>query len=272
MRKMDIPEYIKNRIINLTLYTRTSAKRILSIVSTDDIKLTIEDYCEILEEYSKKTGEEITKGNSKEIELKAIEDSLLVELYEEGLRDYQIINYLLDNGYVISPNDLKDRLRVLRENNKLEGRRVTINKKTEWRPDSLDKEVIKLFEQDYTYVEIANYLERKGMTITAQGVRTMISRIFRRMGKEMPKRTNWREKRLQRNKQKAEQNMEQYSEPGIDIREIDKSELNRILLNLKETKNATDEQLKKIAEVYEFNFENKEQESNPHDIIGEDRE
>ena len=130
MKKMDIPEYIKNRIINLTLYTRTSAKKILSIVSTDDIKLTIEDYCEILEEYSKKTGEEITKGNSKEIELKAIEDSLLVELYEEGLRDYQIINYLLDNGYVISPNDLKDRLRVLRENNKLEGRRVTINKKT----------------------------------------------------------------------------------------------------------------------------------------------
>ena len=49
---MDISETIKNRIIKLTLYTNMSAKGIINAVS-DEVPITIEEYCNILDEYEK---------------------------------------------------------------------------------------------------------------------------------------------------------------------------------------------------------------------------
>lgn len=185
---MDIPENIKNRIINLTLYTRVSSKIIIKIVSTKNMPISIEDYYEVLEEYSQKTGKAITKGNAENIELKKIEDEVLIDLYLKDYSNFEMINYLLDNGYIISVNDLKNRLKELHAKGKLKNGRSKKKYRAEWNTDNLEDEIIKLFEDNYRYTEISKFLEIKGIKLTPQATRSAIQRIFQKRGQEIPKR------------------------------------------------------------------------------------
>ena len=116
---MALTPKIKNRIIQLTLYTNMSIKGILNIVS-DEVPITIEEYCETLAEYEEKTGKKITKGNKNNEELKAIDDELLIDLCKRGWTNIVIMKYLLDNGYVISLNELKNRICAIHKDYNLE--------------------------------------------------------------------------------------------------------------------------------------------------------
>ena len=187
---MKIPDNIKNRILKLTLYTNMTSKGIINVISSD-IPISIEDYCNILEEYEKNTGKKITRNNKNNEALKKIEDELLIELCQKGWSNIIILNYLLDNGYVIALGDLKVRLNELYKNYNL-GKRETIAKKKYSRRSGIsDEEIMALFNKGVTFVEMAKYFGKIGKKVTPQRLNMIVHEIYKKNGKVAPKRNKF---------------------------------------------------------------------------------
>ena len=184
---MDISETIKNRIIKLTLYTNMSAKGIINAVS-DEVPITIEEYCNILDEYEKSTGKKITKGNKYNEELKNIDDSFLKELCEKGWSSSVILKYLLDNDYVISLPELQKRLHHIYKNNKSRPRAKVKIKKKARRCGISDEEIMELFDKGVSFVEMADYFSKVGKKVTHQRLNMIAHEIYESRGEKLPKR------------------------------------------------------------------------------------
>jgi transposase len=196
---MGISEIIKNRIIKLTLYTNMSAKGIISVVS-EDVPVTIEDYCKVLEEYEKNTGKKITKGNKYKEELKNIDDSLLIELCEKGWSSTIILKHLLDNDYAISLSELQKRLHNIYKENKTRPRARYITKKKTRKCGISDNEIMELFDKGLSFVEMAEYFSKIGKKITHQRLNMIAHEIYESRGEKLPKRNKRIGKKLKKEK------------------------------------------------------------------------
>lgn len=156
----------------------------------------------------------------------------LKSMKEMGWKLKQVIEYYKAKGLKFSENYLRYKYGLIKLTNRDDVENL-IQKGKRLLELIPDKAIIELRAQGMSYEKIKQYYKSKGIIFSISYIKNRIKRIEAR-GK-------------------------------IDITTIPEEKLNAILLNLKESKGATDEQLQKLAEFYGFTYYNENEDRiNPY--------
>lgn len=194
---MDIPQEVKDEIINLSLNTSIAIKNILKRVSPEG-NISIEDYYNILEEYQKKTGKRVSRGINQRQANENVEDSILIELCKKGYTNNEIKEYLIEKGYAFSRGDVETRVKEIynKYNFKRRHRKVARPKK-----QIEDDEIYKLYNQGMTYKAMSEYFASTGRKISTQALNQRVHKIYELKGQKVPKIRKAKDKTKSRRKE-----------------------------------------------------------------------
>ena len=174
------------------------------------------------------------QNGEEEIRIKISEDEIY-NLRNQGLSYSEIAKQYNDKGINVSSGTIRLRCKKI------------YKEKGEEEPFSQylkvsEEEIFKLREQGISYQEIVEYFKDNGIDVSWFTIRSRCKKIYKEKGKQ-----EIDARRLPKNK--------------ININAIDdKEKVRKNLLKLKETRNATDEQLAKIAECYGIDIDEKQME------------
>ena len=165
-------------------------------------------------------------------------------LKEQGLTYKQIQEVLKEAGIEMSISSISSRCyNEYKHRNKPISGKHTKSKTLMLLKLITDKELEFLTNQKYSYKRIAEYYNEKGVEVCSSYIQKRIEalRMKRKQEEEFQKR--------------------------INIKIIDEKKFNNALINLKETKSATDKQLKEIANYYGFEYNSDLNKTSPYNVL-----
>lgn len=159
-------------------------------------------------------------------------DEEIFNLREQLLNYQQISDKLKEKNIIISPRGISKRCKVIYE---LKGKKEpvlsVIKISTLHNVNIPPEELFKLREKGYSYEVLADHYSKQGLKISWMGIRRKCKKIYAQKGLEEPV--------LQKGR----------------ISFARKEDAKKALLNLRKTRNATDEQLKQLADLYDIEID-----------------
>ena len=237
---------------------------------------TILERCYNLRKSEKKKVNKVKSKNQK-VE---IPDSEIFELSEQGFTFKEIANYFKEKGIKVSANYVLKRCRELYS--QIGKEKVNLRK-----VELPDDEVIELRERGFTYKEMVEYFKGKGIKVSCKTISERCNEIYNTIGKKEP-----RSHKETRFNDFIDNKIIELRSEGASYREIEKSlkecgikvsfeairsrikqingenkkinskcdvkdkdKIKKAIVNLKKSRNATDEQLRAMAELYGVEIE-----------------
>lgn len=190
-------------------------------------------------------NKKIPRGSSKRKKKKRPTDKMLYDLKKQGLSYADIVEYLAsEKGITICLRAVAIRTKKIFD---AKGEKVPIAKRkisneprvkrknrSRGRMQVFDQELYKLKQTCMSDSAISKYLERKGIKLSPSAIRVRIKEIYSERGEKIPR-----------------------GRKGIIYTPPQQSKLIEAIWNLKNTRNASDKQINKIAELYGVNLKRK---------------
>ena len=183
-------------------------------------------------------NKKIPRGSSKRKKKKRPTDKMLYDLKKQGLSYADIVEYLAsEKGITICLRAVAIRTKKIFD---AKGEKVPIAKRkisneprvkrknrSRGRMQVSDQELYKLKQTCMSDSAISKYLERKGIKLSPSAIRVRIKEIYSERGEKIPR-----------------------GRKGIIYTPPQQSKLIEVIWNLKNTRNASEEQMREIAKLY----------------------
>ena len=238
--------------IGIEISERAIIKRVKKIYTNRNKKIpkgkqiSDKELHELIEERKKNQEKyKVSKKMPKKHKKKLPSDYLLYRLKKQGLSYADIVEYLAsEKGITICLRAVAIRTKKIFD---AKGEKVPIAKRkisneprvkrknrSRGRMQVSDQELYKLKQTCMSDSAISKYLERKGIKLCPSAIRVRIKEIYSERGEKIPR-----------------------GRKGIIYTPLQKSKLIEAIGNLKITRNASDEQINEIAELYGVNLKRK---------------
>ncbi len=230
-----------------------------------------------------------------------VKDRKIFELKEKGYSYAQIKDYYEKRGIEISVNRLVKRCQAIYEKKELGKPKKGISKIARKYDE---EEIFKLRQRKWSYEKIASYIGSKEGSLSYITIRKLCKRIYKEKGLEEPKlfrglktgeQTGVSDEEITQLKMQGYTygqmvkhfknigksvsrnniayrsrvmfgSLENGKRTAIDIRTVDESLMEKALINLKQTKGATDKQLEILANTYGKEYISQKEKLNPYKI------
>ena len=178
-------------------------------------------------------GRKKSKDEKKPKQIESFEEEIF-EMRECGTSYKDISNYFIQKGIHTNPNAIRKICKKIYIENGL--KEPKYESKFAKLHNNEDEEILRLKKQGVSFRNIERIFKERGISISHEGIRKRYNKMIK-MNSDSRNETD------------------DINKPVINLDNVDKDRLRKVIENLRKTRNATQDQLNQLAELYEIELD-----------------